>query len=120
LVIVCKAVEETRHAVIGPSNPIDNDKSVARQVGAAQAHAAASQSAALVTEVASAYLRNVTMLAQAAMTVTLAKMLENPPLSVTENAPTVAQINLILTSATTVYLGMSTAAGTVVRTFPSS
>lgn len=119
LVVARKEVQATRKAVLGPTEAITTATSVARQVGAANAYAAATQSAALVSETAAAYLRNITMISQAAISVAVVNMLKAPPASILQYAPVVEEIGKVLSSAVSSYTEMSTAAGKVVQEFPS-
>ena len=115
-----KEVRATRKAVLGPTEAISSTTSVARQVGAAEAYSAAAQSAALVTETGAAYLRNITMIGQAAMAAAVVNMLKEPPVSVVQYTPVVEAIGKVITSAVSSFTEISTAAGKVVQEFPSS
>ncbi len=120
LVLARAQVRETRHAVIGPAEPITNETSVVRQAATGAAFMAVAQSAALTAETASAYLRNITMLSQATIAVAMANMLKYPPVSVKQYQPVVEEVAKVLSSAVTSYTEISTAAAKVVREFPSS
>ncbi|UUX48045.1 hypothetical protein NUH88_11505 [Nisaea acidiphila] len=107
--MILDAVKQSNSAVLGASG--ENGASIAYQKVA--------QAAAFAVQDSTDYLRNIMAMSAAATGVALQKMVANPS-EATLYEPILTQANLAVTNARTNFTDVGSAAGTIVKDFPSS